>query len=449
MSPRALDAPFEMPDCWIKDKAKTTTPKADPAMELIEGGKQAAADEAPPWEELPDANEGAALLDAVHHFLGRFIRYPCVHTQVAHALWIVHTHCLDAFDSTPRIAFLSPEPASGKTRALEVSCSLVPRPVEAVNVSAAYMFRKVADPDGRPTILHDEIDTVFGPKAKDNEETRGLLNAGHRKGAIAGRCVVKGKKIETEDIPAFSAVAMAGLGGLPDTIISRAVVVRMRRRMANEKIEQWRNRIHKPQGEKIRERIAKWARVTIGDTIDEWPELPDAIQDRDADVWEALFVVADRAGGQWPALCKDAALALIGETKDSSVSLGVRLLTDLHAVFGEEDRLSTKRILEHLYKLDQSPWKDFKGVGLTDRQMARLLRPYAIKPKDVRFPQDGGDLVLRGYDRADFADSWQRYVPSASPQETATTTTTATGALDLGDCSARSACSAKMGEGGR
>ena len=105
-------------------------------------------------------------------------------------------------------------------------------------------------------------------------------------------------------------------------------------------------------------------------------------------------------------------------------------------------------------RIEMSQWKLpgihlTKGVGLTDRQMARLLRPYAIKPKDVRFPQDGGDLVLRGYDRADFADSWQRYVPSASPQETATTTTTATGALDLGDCSARSACSAKMGEGGR
>jgi len=42
MSPRALDAPFEMPACWTEAKAKTTTPEAVPAMELIEGGKQAA-----------------------------------------------------------------------------------------------------------------------------------------------------------------------------------------------------------------------------------------------------------------------------------------------------------------------------------------------------------------------------------------------------------------------
>jgi len=70
----------------------------------------------------------------------------------------------------------------------------------------------------KPTILFDEVDTVFGPKAKDNEEIRGLLNAGHRRGAVAGRCVAHGKVILTEEIPAYCAVAMAELNDLPDTI---------------------------------------------------------------------------------------------------------------------------------------------------------------------------------------------------------------------------------------
>ena len=70
---------------------------------------------------------------------------------------------------------------------------------------------------------------------KDNEEIRGLLNAGHRRGAVAGRCVVKGKIVETEEIPAYCAVAVAGLGGLPDTILSRSIIIRMRRRSPNER----------------------------------------------------------------------------------------------------------------------------------------------------------------------------------------------------------------------
>ena len=47
-----------------------------------------------------------------------------------------------------------------------------------MNVSPAYLFRKVGSEEG-VTLLYDEIDTVFGPKARENEELRGLLNA-HR-----------------------------------------------------------------------------------------------------------------------------------------------------------------------------------------------------------------------------------------------------------------------------
>lgn len=173
-------------------------------------------------------DEGAGLLDDVREFLGRFVAYPSEHAHIAHVLWVAHTHLMPAWESTPRIAFLSPEPGSGKSRALEVSETLIPAPVEAVNVTPAYLFRKVGSDS--PTILYDEIDTVFGPKAKDNEEIRGLLNAGHRRGAVAGRCVVRGKIVETEEIPAYCAVALAGLGGLPDTLLTRSVVVRMRKR---------------------------------------------------------------------------------------------------------------------------------------------------------------------------------------------------------------------------
>ena len=80
----------------------------------------------------------------MHAFLGRFVVYPSAAAAAAHVLWVAHAHLMDAWDSTPRIAFLSPEPASGKTRALEVTELLVPNPVEAVNVSTAYLFRKVA-----------------------------------------------------------------------------------------------------------------------------------------------------------------------------------------------------------------------------------------------------------------------------------------------------------------
>src|SRR5665647_313375 len=133
--------------------------------------------------------DGATLLDQVAAMLARFVAFPSDETRTATTLWIAHTHALPEFETTPRLAFLSPEPGSGKTRAMEILELLVLRPLLTVNVTPAYLFRKVADEAIRPTILYDEIDTVFGPKAKDNEDIRGMLNSGYRAGAVAGRCL--------------------------------------------------------------------------------------------------------------------------------------------------------------------------------------------------------------------------------------------------------------------
>ena len=259
-------------------------------------------------EDYDPVREGEFALNAVHSFLGRFVAYPSEHAHVAHTLWIAHAHLMDAWESTPRIAFLSPEPGSGKTRALEATELLVPRPVEAVNVSPAYLFRKVADENGAPTVLFDEIDTIFGPKAKDNEEIRGLLNAGHRKGAVAGRCVVRGAAVFTEELPAYCAVAIAGLGHLPDTIFSRSVIVNMRRRAPGENVEPFRRRLEVAAGEELRDRLAVWAGSIFNRVRDTWPTMPDGIEDRNADVWESLLSIADAAGGDWP---KQAVLRLL------------------------------------------------------------------------------------------------------------------------------------------
>jgi hypothetical protein len=128
--------------------------------------------------------------------------------------------------------------------------------VEAINATPAYLFRKINDKDGLPTILFDEIDTIFGPRAREHEELRGVINAGHRRGAMAGRCVVKGKEIVTEELPAFCAVALAGLGNLPDTILTRSVIIKMRRRAPGETVEPYRRRINAPEGYALRDRLA-------------------------------------------------------------------------------------------------------------------------------------------------------------------------------------------------
>lgn len=360
-----------------------------------------------------DEFAGDAILRRVFNFLGQFVPFPDEASQLAVALWIMHAHLMERWELTPRLAFLSAEPASGKTRALEILELLVPSPVQAVNVSPAYLFRRVASEDGRPTILFDEIDSVFGPKAKENEELRALINAGHRKGAKAGRCVVRGNVVTTEDLPAYCAVAVAGLGWLPETILSRSVIVRMRRRHADERVEPYRRRQHQPRGEQIRRRIEAWAR-SQPETI--WPEMPPEVQDRDADVWEALLAVADAVGGVWPEQARRAAVALVAASKEVEPSLGVRLLSDIRLIF-EGDAMASKAILHRLRELEEAPWKDLKGKPLDERGLAYRLRQYLIKSKTIRV----SDATPKGYVKADFLDAWRRYLQP--PDKSATNAT--------------------------
>jgi Protein of unknown function (DUF3631) len=364
-------------------------------------------------EQPPPTTDGARLLFDVAAFLGRFIAYPAEEAQYAHTLWIAHTHMMDAWSTTPRIAFLSPEPGSGKTRALEISELLVPNAVETINMNPAYLFRRIAAEIGLPTLLIDEVDALFNGKNQAAEEIRGLLNAGHRRGATVGRCVIHGKTITTEETPAFCAVALAGLGWLPDTLMSRSIVIRMRRRAPKEIVEPFRHRDHRPAGEALQDRLAAWAATLIDDMAKARPALPSGIEDRAADCWEPLLAVADAAGGHWPDTARAAALALVASARDANPSMGILLLEHCRTVFGEADRLPSEQLLLRLHDLPESPWRNVKGKPLDDRGLAYRLRKYEIKPKVIRF----GLTTARGYLRADFEDVWPRYLPPPSPQE--------------------------------
>lgn len=366
------------------------------------------------WGVTPP--DGAELLDDIETFLSRFIVYPSEAARIAHVLWIGHTWFMDQWESTPRIAFLSPEPGSGKSRALEVTEPLVPRPVHAVNASPSALFRTVADPEGAPTILFDEIDTIFGPRAKENEDLRGLINAGHRKGAITLRSVVKGKAIEVERFESYCAVALAGLNDLPDTIMSRSVVVRMQRRAPGEKVEPWRLRVQRQPAEALADRLVEWSNLNQH-TLNTWPDMPDEIQDRNADVWESLIAVADLAGGHWPERARVTGVTLVTDFGETKTSIGVMLLRDVRDIFTKEnvDRILTADLLEHLNNMDESPWGDIRGKALDSRGLSRRLGKYqdgegdTIKPTTVRV----GEQVAKGYRIEDLADAWTRYLPAS------------------------------------
>lgn len=368
----------------------------------------------PVAEQLQDLGlDGAGILDETRGFIRQFCMFPSPEALTAVTLWAAHAHLVEHCHTTPRLALLSPEPASGKTRVLEVLETLVPEPMFSLSASPAAVFRTLSD--RLVTLLIDEVDTIFRKVGKDdsNEDLRALLNAGYRRGATIPRCI--GPKHEVQHFAVFCPVALAGLGDCPETIMSRSVIVRMRRRAPGEDVEPFRGRQHQPAGNAIRRKLEAWAAVVGPSVADAWPEMPEGIFDRPAEVWEPLLAVADAAGGAWPEKARAACVFLNAAAQDRKVSLGVRLLADLKTVFGDATAMHTETILERLCNGDQygleadAPWGELHGKPLGVRGLASMLKRYAVHSTKVTV----GGRSLQGYRREHLWDAWVRYLPSS------------------------------------
>jgi hypothetical protein len=111
------------------------------------------------------------------------------------------------------------------------------------------------------------------------------------------------------------------------------------------------------------------------------------------------------------ARARRAAVALNASAADEGSDARVQLLADVRGVFEEQhaDKLASERIVARLVELETRPWAEWqRGKPLTATGLAKLLKPFAIRPKQVWM--NGANL--HGYERGDFADAWGRYLPA-------------------------------------
>ena len=346
----------------------------------------------------------STLLDEVKTFISRFVVLPSPAAGDLLALWVLHTHAFDAAWATAYLRIVSAAPDSGKTLLMEVLAAICRRGWHAVNPSVAVLYRRV-DRD-TPTLLLDEMDNY---PVDERRDAMSVLNAGYKRGAQVDRCKENGHLVSFD---AFCPKGYAGLdsGALVATLLSRSITLRLERKTASERAEMWIAPLVEPEAAALRERCEAWGAQHVEALAAHRPDLL-GLFNRAAEVWWALLAIAEQAGGDWEARARDAAreFASGGDGTDD-VPDQVQLLLDIQDAFEDKSVISTEGLLAKLNDLDESPWGSRrKGEGLDARGLARMLRPFKVKPKQVRI----GDGTRKGYHVDQFEDAFARHLPEA------------------------------------
>jgi putative DNA primase/helicase len=244
----------------------------------------------------------------------------------------------------------------------------------------------------------------------------GLSSRGRKpfRGACVLRCV--GDDSTPHPFPTFcpKVVGMKGRR-LPDTTLSRSILIEMKRKKAAERVAHFRS-IDDAGLAELRRRALRWADDNGEKLEDAAPDMPPGFDNRLGDNWSLLLAIADFAGGDWPTKARKAAVKL-SKVADAT-SIGVQALAAIKEVFdGPPDADGDREPLERVSSADLAadlgadmagPFSEWKnGKQITQAQLARVLKPFTVAPEVIRLPSGG---TIRGYRRSQFEDLWERYL---------------------------------------
>lgn len=360
----------------------------------------------PNVEPYPEPVDPAQLLSQISTTVHRFI--VCnKETADAVALWASMTWFMDVTQIAPLAIITAPEKRCGKTQLLTIIGKLSYRPLSASSISPASLYRAIEA--WQPTLLLDETDAFM----KENEELRGVINSGHsRDNAYVIRTV--GDDFTPKRFSTWGAKALSGIGHLSDTLMDRAIILELRRKLSHESVD--RLRYAEPDlFSTLTRKLARFADDYREQVRQARPILPEALNDRAQDNWEPLLAIAECAGSEWLNRANQVALKL--SASDKSTSISNELLADIQEVFESKraSKISTADLINALTEDTEKSWATYnRGKPLSPKQLANKLKDYGIQSKLIRNGYD----VYRGFELTQFEESFARYLAPEFPVTT-------------------------------
>ena len=358
------------------------------------------------WSEVkPWANpvDGALLLDEIAELIRRYVVMPDGMVDGV-ALWIGHTWIHHSLGISTFLNITSATKRCGKSLLLEVIAELVPRPSPVSGLTTGPTLFRFIERD-EPTLLLDEADTYL----KNSEGLRGIINGSQRRD-IAKIMRTVGTDYEPQCFSTWCPKVICGIGGLPDTVLDRSIIIRLERRPARTgDLPKWRDR-DRQAIEDMKRKLVRWTADNINSILTQRNDVtfPPKLHDRACDAWEALLAIGDAAGREWAGSTGRAWQACEAISADTQDETGPRemLLADLWRVFGnfgDPKTMGTAQIIDELVKMEARPWSEWRGgKQLSPRGLANLLKDFKISPGTI-----GGKA--KGYKREQFTEVWKNY----------------------------------------
>ena len=258
--------------------------KAARASESGDNALQGRALQWPEPEPWPEPVDGAAMLAEIAALIARYVSMPAPLTEAV-ALWVVMTRLHDRLDVSPFLNLTSATKRCGKSLLLELIAEFVHRPLPTGNLTPAVLFRVIEK--SAPTLLLDEADRTFAKK--DIPDLIAVINSSQRRScAYVLRCV--GEDHEPRNFSSWCPKVMAGIDDLPDTVLDRALVVRMQRKPPGQSLPLWRDR-DCDAIKRLQRQIVKWTGDNAEAILAHRNDIafPAGLHDRACDAWRRYW----------------------------------------------------------------------------------------------------------------------------------------------------------------
>jgi len=359
-------------------------------------------------EAASEPVDGGILLRAIKEAIQRYV-FMSDDQAVAVTLWVVFSWLHEHMTHSPILYVTSAERDSGKSTLLGVVNFLARRSLQSVDISGPALFRSIAK--WQPTLIVDEADDALA----DNADLRSVINSGWTRGQGVIRCHPDTHEPELFSTFAPKVVAMKGRN-LPDTTLSRSIIITMKPRRTSDPKEHAAdfNHCDTETFARLRSQLKRWAADNAEAMARAAPEIPPSFHNRRRANWVPLLAIAEAGGGDWKTAGWKAARAIEAVADTFDPSIGVELLRAIKGAFEARgtDRITSAGLITDLIADETAPWATYnKGKQISQRQVAGLLKAYGIKPKVIRL-DDGS--TPRGYLLEWFTDVFDRFCTSSS-----------------------------------